>query len=249
MTDNLPAVRSAEIVAFRDLSLDELARVGLWLALSESGQETEKALGASAALRLFYVRELGLPPLATADLSVIKGNVFVGAKITRILAARNGYRVERIESTDEICTAALVDLETGEEVGRTTFTIANARTAGLIREKSAWKTHPARMLWARASKYVIDDYAPHVTLGLYNDDERVEVLGRERNGDVVAAIVQELDAQEVVPFTEDHVVDDLDADFGPPPPPYIDEEENPQKGKRSAAEVNPYEPEGLYGTK
>jgi hypothetical protein len=109
---------------------------------------------------------------------VINGRVFVGAKLLRALAAQRGYRVLQIESTPDTCTAAVEDLGSGRELGRYTFTIEDAKRAGLIRDRGAWKTHPARMLWARASKYVLDDYAPEVTLGIYTDDERAEIIGQ-----------------------------------------------------------------------
>lgn len=154
--------------------LDDLARLGTWLALSESGDGGEKAQGASAALRLYYAESLGLPPLAVAELSVIKGRLVVSAQLLRALAERRGYRVRRVDDNDQTCTAILE--RDGNELGRATFTIDDAHRAGLIRDRSAWKTHPARMLWARASKNVIVDYAPSVALGLWLDDEAVEIL-------------------------------------------------------------------------
>ena len=162
--------------------LDDLARLGTWLALSESGAETEKALGASAALRLYYLEQLDLPPFAAGQLSVIKGRLFVGAELIRALALRAGYKIDRVDANDKTCTAVLS--KDGQELGRTTFTIDDAKKAGIIKPRSAWETHPARMLWARASKYVIQDYAPHVALGLALDDEIIE-YGNIDNGVVV----------------------------------------------------------------
>lgn len=164
----LPAVREPT-------RLDDLARLGSWLALSESGSDSEKAKGAAAALRLYYAAELGLPPLAAAELSVIKGRLFVSAQLLRALAARAGYQLERDESTDTSCTATLS--KDGTVVGSATYTLEEAKKAGLIRSGSAWTTHPARMLWARASKNVIVDFAPAVALGLALDDEALEYLG------------------------------------------------------------------------
>lgn len=165
----------ASTIAIRDPELDRFARLGRWLALSESNKDDEVARGAAAALRLFYARELGLPPMAAAELSVIKGRLFVQAKLLRALAHERGYRVTKVASTDEACTAALVEEKTGQELGRSTYTIEQAKRAGLIRDKSTWQTYPSRMLWARASKYVIDDYAPEVSLGLKTFDELEEI--------------------------------------------------------------------------
>jgi len=162
----------------RDPELDRLARLGRWLAASETGSDSQVAREMAAALRLYYVHELGLPLQAAAEVSVIKGRLFVGAKLLRALASRQGYRVIRMDGSNEYsCTAVLVRADTGERMGESTFTIEDAKRAGLIRGGSAWQSHPARMLWARASKFVLDDYAPEVTLGLGSDDEIPEYTG------------------------------------------------------------------------
>lgn len=155
--------------------LDDLARLGQWLALAESGAETDKAKGASAALRLYYAAELGLTPMAAAELSVIKGRLYVGAQLLRALAVRAGYRVFRGAHDDESCTAQLVAPD-GRILGESTFTIDDAKRAGLVRQNSPWQSHPGRMLWARASKNVIVDFAPEVALGISLDDEIQEVV-------------------------------------------------------------------------
>lgn len=157
-------------------SIDELRQLGHWLALAESGGDGPAEKGAAAALRFYFARELGLPPLAAAELSVIRGRLSVGSKLLRALAARHGYRVVRDPKSDaKSCTARLIHLRTGEVVGEYTFTIDDATRAKLVKSGSAWETHPARMLWQRASKFVLDDYAPEVTLGIVSDDETAEI--------------------------------------------------------------------------
>ena len=215
---------STDIAKQQPSRLDELARLGTWLAASESGDATPTAKGATAALRLYYAAELGLTPMAAAELTVIKGRLYVGAQLLRALAIRAGYRVFRADLSDETCTARLVDRE-GRVVGEATFTIDQAKKAGLVRAGSPWTTHPSRMLWARASKNAIVDFAPEVALGLALDDELQEIIepqldvvevdedipfepldATERydveteflnaaDGDVVDAIVQELNAE------------------------------------------------------
>lgn len=155
--------------------LDDLARLGQWLALSESGQSDEKARGASAALRLYYAQQLGLTPMAAAELTVIKGRLYVGAALLRALAVRAGYRVLRATLDEHVCTARLIGPD-GRILGESTFTLEQAKTAGLIRQGSPWQTHPGRMLWARASKNVVVDFAPEVALGISLDDEIQEII-------------------------------------------------------------------------
>ena len=154
--------------------LDEIARLGLWLAASESGVDSANAKGATAALRLYYARELGLTPMAAAELTVIKGRLYVGAQLLRALAIRAGYRVFRLDASDQSCTARIVTQD-GRIVGESTFTLEQATKAGLVRSGSPWTTHPGRMLWARASKNAIVDFAPEVALGMALDDELQEI--------------------------------------------------------------------------
>jgi hypothetical protein len=150
----------------------------MWLAALESGQQDANSKGAAAALRFYYAEQLELPATAVAELTVINGRLFIGAQLLRALANRAGYRVTRTDSSDESCTAALVSIDTGEQLGTTTFTMDDAKRAGLIRDRSPWKTHPARMLWARASTLVIRDFAPAVSLGMFSADEIPEITGQ-----------------------------------------------------------------------
>jgi hypothetical protein len=184
-------------LAIRDPELGRIATLGKWLALSEAAKDDQQTKGASAALRLYYAEKLDLPPLATAELSVIRGRLVVGAKLLRALAARHGYRVIKLDSTDTSCTAALVEIHSGLELGRATFTIEDAKRAGLVRERSAWVTHPARMLWARASKFVIDDNAPEVSLGIVTEDEMAEIQDQPAtDGDEIELYVSPIDQTE-----------------------------------------------------
>jgi hypothetical protein len=172
-------VRARELVApsmgMRELPLDDLRTLGWWLALSESGAQDEKARGGAAALRLYYVQQLGLPLWSVRELSLISGKLVVSSRLLRHLAQRAGLRIERADSSDDACTAVLIRASTGEEIGRATFTIEEAKRAGLIRPGSAWTTYPARMLWARASSHVLSDYAPGVVLGMQTEEEAREI--------------------------------------------------------------------------
>lgn len=161
----------------RTSQLDELARLGTWLAALEGGSHDPKSLGAAAALRFYYAQQLDLPATAVAEMTVINGRVFMGAQLLRALAERRGYRVIRKDASDETCTAVLLNAA-GEVLGEATFTMEQAKHAGLVRERSPWKTHPGRMLWARASTNVIRDFAPAVSLGIGEESEIVEYTGQ-----------------------------------------------------------------------
>ncbi len=151
--------------------LDRIARMGMWLAAAESGSKDPNALGMAAALRIGYANSLGLPAHAASEVYIIKGNLTLSAKLCRALAHQHGLRVIRKAETDESVTAAVVD-GSGKELGETTYTLAQAKKAGL--SGTNWSNNPDRMLWARASKRVLDDFAPWVTTGVMSTEEIVE---------------------------------------------------------------------------
>lgn len=153
-------------------SLDYSARLGMWLAAAESNSNDPKARGMAAALRIEYARLLDLPPHAASEIYVIKGNLALSAKLCRALAHNHGLRVTKVDETATSVTAAVVD-GNGKELGRSSYTMEQAKKAGL--SGTNWTNNPDRMLWARASKRVLDDFAPWVTIGVMLDDEAVEM--------------------------------------------------------------------------
>jgi hypothetical protein len=237
MTGAPPTVSSPGTdVVPRDLELDRLARLGKWLALSESGDRTPEAKGAAAALRFYYADALGLPPLAAAELSVIDGKLVVSALLLRALAEQRGYRVEREAIDANACTATVWRRAsaTGSEVrlGSSTFTMEDARRAGLIRDRSAWKTYPERMLWARASALAIRDYAPAVAVGVLTREEISEAPADATPPPEAEPADLELDA------TEEY--DAAQSVFAPPPsvpPPLEDATEAEGENASGAGET------------
>lgn len=180
--------------------LDRAARLGMWLAAAESGSKDPKALGMAAALRIAYANSLNLPAHAASEVYVIKGNLTLSAKLLRALAHQHGLRVVRVSETSDSCTAAVIDAK-GNELGRTTFTLAMATQMGIDKPSSTgkpsnWKVVPERMLWARASKRALDDHAPWVTVGVMSYEEAIEAAPGEP-----------------VPFESDELIDDSDVEI------------------------------------
>jgi hypothetical protein len=155
----------------RDTDLDRVARLGLWLAAAESNSNDPKAKGMAAALRIGYAQSLGLPAHAAGEIHIIKGNLTLSAKMCRALAHQHGLRVIRKNATEESCTAAVIDRD-GVELGDATYTLAQAKREG--RSGDNWTKYPDRMMWARASKRALDDFAPWVTLGVIVAEDALE---------------------------------------------------------------------------
>lgn len=169
-------------VKSNDDMLNRAARLGMWLAAAESGSKDPKALGMAAALRVAYADSLGLPAHAASEVYVIKGNLTLSSKLLRALAHQHGIVVQRVEETPESCTAAVVTTA-GKELGRTTFTLEQAKRMGL--SGTNWQNNPDRMLWARASKRALDDFAPWVTVGVLIEEEVEDPAPEPFDGDEV----------------------------------------------------------------
>lgn len=177
--------------------------LGHWLGLAEAADGSAGSLQAGAAFRLYALAQMDLPLRAAQELTIIRGKLTMSAALLRFLALRSGLRIARIDG-EGICTAVLIDRRTGEEVGRSSFTLAEAERAELLNRPGPWRTYPERMLWARASAYVVRDFAPDVALGLQTIDEAAEgyALGTEPIG--IDRYVEEYDlrseADEDIPF-------------------------------------------------
>lgn len=182
--------------------LDNSARLGMWLAAAESNSNDPKARGMAAALRIEYARLLGLPPHAAQEIHLVKGNLTLSAKLCRALAHQHGLRVVRLDEKADSVTAAVVN-DNGVELGRTTYTLAQAKKAGL--SGTNWSNNPDRMLWARASKRALDDHAPWVTVGVVTEEEfedaGIPILVEEERDEVLVGEIMEEEAEQI-PFGE-----------------------------------------------
>jgi len=202
MSTNLPERLAPE--------LDRYVRLGRMLALSESGDRSPDARAAAGALRFYYAEALRLPPMAAAELSVIDGKLVASALLLRALAEERGYRVVRLQGDSERCVAVLY--RGPDELGRSTFTIEQAKQAGLA-TRTNWRTYPDRMLWARASSNVIRDYAPAVAVGIITAEEiEVEAIEGDEPEPVEADAIDWPDPDEADP-AEDPVPLDAAAEY------------------------------------
>jgi hypothetical protein len=179
-----------------DPEIQRIARLGQWLAAAEQPDPTPQEQGAAAALRLWLAQELGLPLRAASELSIVRGRLVVSVQLLRALARQAGYRVERIELTDDSCTAAVIRDHDGRELGRSTFTIEDAQRANLIKPRGGWETYPQRMLWARAAGWAIKDTIPEVALGLVLHEEADEIRGGYADVEGEAIPVDELQTED-----------------------------------------------------
>lgn len=114
-------------------------------------------------------RAHGLDLLTTIqNVAFVKGKPVVDASMQRALARRAGYRLA-IESGTDSATVT-VYAPNGDGLGSVTYTLADAKAAGLS-EKDNWRKHTREMLVAAASRLALRWHAPEVLLGVFDADE------------------------------------------------------------------------------
>lgn len=167
------------------------------------------ATAEEAAIKLLFCYENGLP-LTTAGngLFVVNGKIGAQANIIAAQLRRHpDYDYEIVEITPQSATVAILRRGadgTLAEVGRGTFTLAEAKQAGLL-SKDNWRNYPEDMLFARAMTRAYRRYAPDVFgQPIYTPEEL---------GDVVDAPSWTVSAPITEP-TPQSILSDLVAQYG-----------------------------------
>lgn len=141
-------------------------------ALQASGYFKDVTTQAQAIVKVMAGAELGLPPFASmTGIHIIQGKPVLGANVIATLVKndpRYNYRVK--EASDTTCTIEW--LEDGKPAGTSSFTMAEAKTAGLT-GKDNWAKYPSDMLFARAISRGARRFAPGIFGGspIYTPDE------------------------------------------------------------------------------
>lgn len=161
-------------------SFDDVERAAR--AMSASGFFPDSKQAAQAVVKVLAGRELGFGAFASmTGVSVIQGKPVVGANLTAAAIKQTGkYNYRVFEHTDQVCRIKFY--EGGQEVGVSSFTMEDAKAAGLT-GKDNWKKYPRNMLFARAISNGQKWYAPDVYNGVtvYTPDELGANVDEEGN--------------------------------------------------------------------
>lgn len=131
--------------------------------LNKDVTTVEQAFG-----RILLGKDLGLTPTQSLMvLDVVEGNVRVrSVQLAAWVRKHPVYDYSVAEHDEQHC---VIDFYyDGETCGRSSFSIEDAKRAGLVKDhpKSAWRAHPRNMVWARAMSNGVRWYCPDVTSGI-----------------------------------------------------------------------------------
>jgi hypothetical protein len=153
--------------------------------LFKSGVLPEHIRNAAAVVAIVQKgKELGIPPMhALQNIAFIKGKTTLQAELMLALVIRDeGAGALRVAKTDNTgCTVAY--RRAGNE-GEYTFTIEDARAAGLVQAGGMYTKYPAAMLRSRCISAVCRFVFPDIIGGMYTQEEMGATVSEE--GEVLA---------------------------------------------------------------
>lgn len=172
--------------------------------------------------------ELGLSPMrAVQSVAVVNGRPTLWGDALLAVAQASGLVSdvsERIDGDgDERRAVCIVTRKDGRTIERT-FSVADARTAGLWAKAGPWQQYPARMLQMRARSFAIRDAVPEALCGFVTREEADDHVGPDRAKDVTP--------QRAAPAEADPLLESLTL-----PAPAAPTEETPETIDKDTGEV------------
>lgn len=112
-----------------------------------------RGMGEKAGVMMIMLaaRELGIPPMQALNggLNIISGKVELSARMMNALIRKAGHKITITNSTDSTCTLQGRRVD-NHDTASVTYTVEEAKQAGLIKAGGGWTKCPKDMCFARA---------------------------------------------------------------------------------------------------
>lgn len=176
MSNNVVALKSGgKVAGIVPESVEEVFRLAQAVAksgLAPRGMDTAEKLTVAIMTGL----EIGLPPMfAINKIAVVNGRPTIwGDAVPALLWGRGFKLVETVDGAGDARTAACTVRRPDGEMTERTFSVADAKKAGLWGKAGPWTQYPDRMLAMRARGFAARDGAADVLGGLYVAEEIID---------------------------------------------------------------------------
>lgn len=190
-------------------SLDEAMRFAEVLAKSSIVPKDFQGNPGNILVAVQWGMELGLQPMqAMQSIAVINGRPALWGDAV-IGLVRGSPLCEYIYETDDGSTATIRVKRRGEEEQMRTFSMDDAKSAGLAGKQGPWSQYPKRMRQMRARAFALRDVFPDVLRGMPIAEEVEDTPAEKRMGP--AQQVQSTEqAQQALPhYPQDDLVSNL----------------------------------------
>lgn len=158
-------------------------------------------------LALDYAERNELPIFdVVANVAFVHGRPVLSARLQKRLAARHGYRTQKVAGDERSCTVAVFGPD-GTKLGEATYTIELAHAHGLVSRSDIWKADPAQMLFHRATTRALDHYGPGELAMVFAEEpassDTLDVLGAGASLEPPEAIEAPPEPEQAQEVTED----------------------------------------------
>lgn len=143
-------------------------------ALFKSGlfPNVKNSYGAFAITQ--YGSELGIGPMTSLQtMAIVSGKICMGAQMMLSLAIKSGVSFKIIKDDNNECQ---IHFKRGELEYTSSFSIAEAKQAGIYRDQSGWTKYPRDMLYWRTVTRGLRRVCPDVITGLYAIEELQDAI-------------------------------------------------------------------------
>jgi hypothetical protein len=143
-------------------------------ALFKSGlfPNVKNSYGAFAITQ--YGSELGIGPMtALQTMAIVSGKICMGAQMMLSLAIKSGVSFKIVKDDNNECQ---IHFKRGELEYTSSFSIAEAKQAGIYRDQSGWTKYPRDMLYWRTVTRGLRRVCPDVITGLYAIEELQDAI-------------------------------------------------------------------------
>lgn len=160
-------------------TFDQALTFSNYLADSEMVPKDFRGKPGNCLIAIQWGMEIGLKPLqALQNIAVINGRPCLWGDAV-IALARNSPVCEYIVEEDDGHTATCRVKRRGEPEQARTFSMADAKTAGLAGKQGPWQQYPKRMRQMRARAFAIRDVFPDSLKGLPIAEEVMDTPPRD----------------------------------------------------------------------
>ena len=158
------------------VSLNDFIEFGKMVAPTDFAPRAMKGKPADCALAIIYGSELGVTPMAALqNICVINGKPSVFGDLLLALCMASPlcvYVKEKVDGEGDAMVATCETLRRGYESPTVrTFSISDAKAAGLLQKDGPWKQYTARMLAMRARGFALRDAFPDILRGVISAEE------------------------------------------------------------------------------
>lgn len=165
-------------------TFDQALTFSQYLADSDMVPKDFKGKPANCLIAMQWGAELGLKPLqALQNLAVINGRPALWGDAV-IALVRSSPLCEFVIETDDGSTATCRVKRRGEPEQQRTFSMDDARAAGLLGKSGPWTQYPRRMRQMRARAFALRDVFPDVLRGMAVAEEVMDAPAERHMGPV-----------------------------------------------------------------